>query len=171
MPLSSEDWADAFAKEARSDWKIYLLLSQQTPPVEACHWLHYLQMATEKAGKSYQMRAASNPENLAKSHIAFWNGLSVFIQGPGAHLMAHLKGSAWDGQFRKYRRLAQAVEQLAPANSPTKTPDNVEYPWPGRDRNGKDCLKVPCRYTFTIEAQLKRDPGFLKIVSEFVSRA
>lgn len=171
MPLTSDDWADAFAKQALSDWGIYQLLSHQEPPVDACHWLHYLQMATEKAGKAYQMRAAKEPEKYAKSHIAFEKGLSTFLNGPGKDQLAQVKGQARVNQLQKYRGLAKAVENLAPANDRENTPENAEYPWKRRDSNGNESLETPCEHLFDIESTLQKAPDFLKILAQFVNRA
>ncbi len=50
-------FAEAFAAQARSDWRVYrhlarLRLQSQGSSFPKCHDLHYLQMATEKIAKA-----------------------------------------------------------------------------------------------------------------------
>jgi hypothetical protein len=48
-------FADAFYRQAWSDWQAYKLLAE-ADGLPRCHALHYLQMACEKLAKAYRLR-------------------------------------------------------------------------------------------------------------------
>ncbi len=50
--MISNEWKKAFAKQSKSDLKVYELLCRN-PDIDTCHRLHYLQMHLEKIAKSY----------------------------------------------------------------------------------------------------------------------
>lgn len=52
-------YADAFIRQARSDWQAYLVLERSQ--VSSCHYLHYLQMVCEKVAKAYRLRDTQSP--------------------------------------------------------------------------------------------------------------
>ncbi|MCP4351616.1 MAG: hypothetical protein GY795_39630 [Desulfobacterales bacterium] len=45
--MISNEWKKAFAKQSKSDLKVYELLCRN-PDIDTCHRLHYLQMHLEK---------------------------------------------------------------------------------------------------------------------------
>ena len=74
--------ADAFAAQARSDWKVYQhLAGLPKPSFPACHALQHLQMATEKIAKAYRIRdTKADPGDLARHHTGFEEFVNSFFR-------------------------------------------------------------------------------------------
>jgi hypothetical protein len=139
MPNS---WRSAFLKQAQADFTMAKKLRRQGDAT--CHWLHYLQMATEKLAKGYTCSELGN----APPHTH--SGFTRFIQ----------KGAPSDGrlwavwgrdlksrrvfrtQVRRLVPVARLIESLAPALA--QSGPNPEYPW--EDLGG---IQVPVEYPFS----------------------
>ena len=161
MPVTNKEWADAFARQARSDMAVYELLALMNE-VERCHKLHYLQMACEKIAKAYRLRdMGMTIEETESSHKAF----SKFIEG-------HLKSPDVKKQYagkkelllhteRFARKLAEDIEKLAPAIDREATPQNAEYPWEDSEK-----IICPCDHDFSRLSRLNTPDGerFIEIV-------
>lgn len=161
MPVTNKEWADAFARQARSDMAVCELLLPINK-LERCHKLHYLQMACEKIAKAYRLRdMGMTIEETESSHKAF----SKFIEG-------HFKSPSVKRQYagrkellrnteRFARSLAEDIEKLAPAIDREATPQNAEYPW---EDSGK--IICPCDHDFSRLSRLDTPEGenFLDIV-------
>ncbi len=74
-------FADAFAAQGRSDWRVYQYLAPlQAPSFPACHALHYLQMATEKIAKAYRIRdTVADVDELVRHHTGFEEFVNAFF--------------------------------------------------------------------------------------------
>ncbi len=70
--------ARAYIEQAKADFESYKLLKIRGQP--ASQWLHFLQMATEKAGKAYLAAYGSDLEQLRRSHLAFVRFLRMLGQ-------------------------------------------------------------------------------------------
>lgn len=153
--------ADAFAAQARSDWRVYQHLAEQRDPGDAryplfprCHAWQHLQMATEKIAKAYRIRDTdADPDKLATRHPGFVEFVNAFFSSEA--IRAEYKGR--DAQRESLRKAAEAVareiEKLAPAIDKLSTPENAEYPW---ERSGK--VFVPVDYTYPT-LDVLRTPG------------
>ncbi len=153
-------FAAAFIAQARSDWRVFELLSDQSN-TDACHRHHYLQMACEKLAKAYRLRDTNAAvDDLVKSHVGF----AKFIQ---PYMLSTLK-EQYQGReaqlatlIRDARAIAREIEKMAPAVDRTNAPENAEYPW---EQAGQ--ITAPCKYTYP-GLDLLRKPGgraFLKLV-------
>lgn len=167
MAPSREAWAEAFARQARSDWRVYQHLSGADPryeacstEVETCHCLHFLQMACEKIAKAYRIRDLDTSfEDLSRHHTGFASFVNAFLSSPT--FKNEFRGRAAQLQALKssMRHLASEIECIAPAINRDARPDNAEYPW----QDGDQAL-VPCDYTFP-NLNLRDTPNGRRLLS------
>jgi hypothetical protein len=166
MPPDREDWARAYAKQSRSDFRLYSKVMSVSSDIEECHRLHYLQMACEKIAKAYRFRDTLTPiEELLTSHVAF----SKFIENLLKSAVIRHDYQGKDAKLRResqfFRNLAREVEKLAPAVDRVATPQNAEYPWEDAEQ-----IIVPSEYGYPNLVLLK-DPGgrnFLKLIEKAI---
>jgi len=183
VPPSRDEWAVAFATQARSDWAVFGLLCELAVPqpdhtgegepsipaavVEWCHALHYLQMACEKVAKAYRLRdTAADPDELMGGHVGFPRFIRAFCKAPQVKAVYDGRASHLRSLEKSAFQLAQKVEKLAPAADRAARPDNAEYPWAVGD-----LVVVPAHYAYP-NLSLLRQPGgraFLKIVGRAMS--
>lgn len=159
-----EKWGLAFVRQARSDWRVYQLLSEASVP--ACHVLHYLQMACEKVAKAYRIRDLSSPiDELTRHHVGFTRFVSAFLRSP-------MMCRAFENQTARHRtlmqemnQLARLIEGLAPAVDREARPENSEYPWVA----GDDVI-APCDYGYPNFSLLTepRGRGLLKLIGRMM---
>lgn len=142
-------WRGAFFRQAREDFRMahelrqaWLKDSENTPD---CHWIHYLQMATEKLARGYLAPVGGGKPK--ETHTGFVR----FIQKAASRdrrLCSCLKLQKQD--FPPYLRglvpLADDVQNMAPALA--RDAPNPEYPWP----DPKKGVQVPCEYTFSLSS-------------------
>ncbi len=183
MPPTREQWAVAFAAQARSDWAVFGLLRElavpqpdqmdgHAPPmpaavVEWCHALHYLQMACEKIAKAYRLRdTAADPDELMRGHVGFPRFIRAFCKAPQVKAIYEGQAAHLRSLEKSAFQLAQEVEKLAPAADRTARPDNAEYPWAAGD-----LAVVPAHYAYPNLSLLRQKGGraFLKIVGRAMS--
>ena len=161
MP-SRTAWADAYYRQARSDWRLFEELRVRKD-VERAHALHYLQMATEKLAKAYRFRdTRTKEEDLLSSHVGFERFLRLFLGS--ADVVRRYAGR--NAQLLRVRRecchVARAVETLTPSVDPEASPVNAEYPWADGER-----VVAPVDHTFS-QVDFSKLPGgrlFLTVVS------
>ena len=156
---ASSAYADAFIRQARSDWQAYLVLERSQ--VSSCHHLHYLQMVCEKVAKAYRLRDTQSPVvDLVSSHSGFSKFVSPFF---GTVLKDEYVGKTAQLQqlIQSARALAREIEKLAPAIDRVSSPENAEYPWV---RDG--VVIAPCDFDFPSLGLLRQAGGraFLKLV-------
>ncbi len=160
MP-SAATWSAAFHRQAESDWKVFLLL-QPISDVPPCHALHYLQMATEKLAKAWRLLQPGVAVNQIMMHHV---GLPAFINAYLLSPSMRVEFTGRSAQLRSIRydcrRIAEAIERLAPAVDRERTPSNVEYLWAVEDA----CV-VPVDHPFPELARLEAPAGhrFLLLV-------
>jgi hypothetical protein len=69
-PYTRADWVEAFAEQGKSDLIVYEILRNSERnsnlDVPSCHRLHYLQMATEKIAKAYQVAGGNLSPRMEK---------------------------------------------------------------------------------------------------------
>lgn len=159
-------FADAFAAQGRSDWRVYqYLASLQSPSFPVCHSFHYLQMATEKIAKAYRIRdTASDVDDLARHHPGFEEFVNAFFRSPQIRSEYVGKDSALRALQTNAAALAREIEKLAPATDRSAAPENAEYPWE-RD----DCVFRPCEYGYPNLSFLKAHSG--RATMNMISRA
>jgi hypothetical protein len=156
-------YAEAFLKQARSDWRVYRLLLD-TPDIPPCHSLHYLQMACEKVAKAYRLRDTASPvDTLLSKHVGFPKFVSAFLKSPQMKRRYAGKDAQLGAFERTAATLARAIERLAPAVDRGAEPDNSEYPW--ETAGG---VMVPCEFGFPGLSRLREPTGqaFLKLIDE-----
>lgn len=153
-------FATAFIAQARSDWRVYRVLSERSD-VALCHQLHYLQMACEKMAKAYRLRdTKAAVDELVSKHSGFSKFVSPFFT---AVLKPEYLGKdeQLTGLLSRARTIAREIEKLAPAMDRVAVPENAEYPW---ERDGR--VTAPCDYAFPALELLKQAGGraFLNLV-------
>lgn len=141
-------------EQARSDFEVFEHLQSQS--FDACHQLHYLQMATEKLGKAYFWREGHAPPTSHAAFVRFLQLLDTRKHRDRERIATRLGFSSGD-QFETWLRsiapLAHDIQKLAPALAGFDGP-NVEYPWPTDDP-----VNAPCRYSFPVAADLQSSRG------------
>lgn len=149
-------FADAFAAQGRSDWRVYqYLASLQAPSFPSCHALHYLQMATEKIAKAYRIRdTAADVDDLARHHTGFEEFVNAFFRSPKIRGEYAGKDAALRTLQTNAAALARQIEKLAPAKDRLASPENAEYPW---ERDERVCR--PCEYGYPNLSLLKAHSG------------
>jgi hypothetical protein len=148
----------AFLTQARSDWEVYLLLTERRESVQACHELHYLQMTVEKLAKAVICSGGAAPP---RTH-AVAERLVQLLRAP---VMARRLGynpdqrAAYLDLLRKVAPLFQEIEQLCPAVSAGTDGPNVEYPWPVYASSGAPDWIAPASYPFDLAERLRHGNG------------
>lgn len=153
-----------FLVQARSDLAVFELLLKE-PGLPACHFLHYLQMATEMLGKAHAWR--SGPQtHTHRAFVGFLRSLATNRQAQ-EQLGFEGKNANWKHLLRKSIPLAEQIEDLAPALSPDAP--NPEYPWP-RAAPGS----APAEYDFSLRNDLVKTAHgrqFLELVRRLFATA
>ncbi len=144
-------WCEAYLLQARSDWQVYQILQQQ--PVEECHSLHYLQMATEKLGKAFLIAGGNAPALVHTSHKAFVRFLQVAAYNPDLQRQLRMTRQQLRAHVRLLLPIADEIERLAPALA--YGGPNAEYPW----ETPAGIVQVPAIYRFTLNNQLRTPKG------------
>jgi hypothetical protein len=161
-----DEWALAYAKQSRSDFAVFRLLSGSAS-VEECHRLHSLQMACEKIAKAYRFRDTdTSDERLTTEHVAFSQFIESYL-GSADIKMRYRDRVAQLREVRKVaRKLAREIEKLAPAVDREGTPANAEYPWEDAGR-----VMTPCEFTFPALALLKEAGGrtFIRLIDTAIT--
>jgi hypothetical protein len=163
--------AEAYLRQARSDFAIYELLQSLPPgqPVPECHPLHYFQMATEKLSKAVLLR--SNPGFSPYTHVVL-SKLPATLEGNASRLAAVLgygNVRSLRVYLRSMRALFDEVEKLQPdvahrkGVGPGKTNPNVEYPWEGRHTNGAQGWLVPAEHEFQLLGRLQTNAAGIQM--------
>jgi hypothetical protein len=134
-------WDAAYLRQAESDFRVFLLVKDREE-VEACHKLHYLQMATEKLAKaflSFRTQGRRQP-SVHDVLILFVKATIKYAPVARAFRMASLSDY---GEYVRQNILPVTAElqDLYPKGSEDKP--NVEYPW---EANGQ--LYTPTDYSF-----------------------
>lgn len=150
--MDREAWALAYHRQAVSDWRMYQRLALD-PGVEACHALHYLQMATEKLAKAYHFRdRGTSTERLLTEHVGFQRFVAAWLYRRGLRARAGHRPRMGQATVDQLLLLARQVERLAPAVDRLRTPSNSEYPW-----DDGSAVVTPADYGFP-ELSLLREP-------------
>lgn len=123
----SNSWRDAFLRQARSDFDVANELRRRGRA--PCHWIHYLQMATEKLAKAYLISDQGGPP--PRSHASFVRFVRVVgSRSPAIASRYRNRGAQLKAYLRGLEPIAQAIENLAPAIA--QDGPNPEYPWSHR---------------------------------------
>lgn len=158
----------AHLEQGRSQLQLYeFLAARDANEAPEAHTLHFLQMATENIAKAILLR--SNPGWDKYRH-------AVFAAIPH-HLRArHIAKTLGWTDFKAYQRflsdvmpLCQEIEKLHPQGGSGEIErSNVEYPWLGRDRDGREIWLVPAAYEFGLLSRMRRSLGMRLINFLFV---
>ncbi len=115
----------AFLSQARSDYQLFLFLRVQSQP--PCHWLHYLQMCTEKVAKAYFWDTSTPPgdggHRYFVSFMTYVSGITKVRNGLGLATLSELRN-----YIRPLIPIARGIEALSPSVAGER--ENVEYPFP-----------------------------------------
>lgn len=132
-------WRAAFLLQARSDFDMAKELRKAGAP--DCHWLHFLQMATEKLSKGVSC-SPTKMDAPPRSH----RGFSVFIRkearrAEGLRRFLKLELDQFRRNLETLEPIVHEIERLAPAIAGDGP--NAEYPWaaPGM-------VQAPVSYRF-----------------------
>jgi len=134
-------WRSAFLKQAQADFTMARKL--RTQGEATCHWLHYLQMATEKLAKGYACSELGGAP--PHTHCGFTRFIQRGAPSDGRLLAVWGRESrsrkVFRSQVRRLVPVARLIESLTPALA--LSGPNPEYPW--KDYNG---IHVPVEYPF-----------------------
>lgn len=135
-------WAQAFRRQAESEYGVYKWLSEKESALPTCHRLHALQMATEKLAKSYM--AGSDDVVPKKSHAVFEGFLRLIASNRDIR-----KRFGYEGRHEQFKAtvyallpFARKVQSLAPSGELDQM--NAEYPW----QNAQQKVVCPADYGF-----------------------
>lgn len=94
----------------------------------ACHWIHFLQMATEKMARAHAMDPNSN-EQPARTHGGFFLLIRTGLANERWQGRLGYAGQSkqYKAILKRLRPLAQQTENMAPALAEDRP--NPEYPW------------------------------------------
>jgi hypothetical protein len=158
---SPEDiWANAFARQADVDLKIW---EERDPPLlvaHECHRLLLLQMACEKLAKAHLLDAGNDSTRLQKSHAVIRKHLPLIIEQTLRSLDHDPR--KWRELLRWVRQLSGEIELLNPAIQRSNRPDNCEYPWEVAGQ-----IFSPIDHSFNVTSLLGRNqygPTFFKLL-------
>jgi len=161
---TSQQWAQAFARQADADFEMFLFLQSQES-VRECHFLQFLQMSCEKLVKAHMYTKGIRPGEIESSHRFAFDFDNVLRQQLGAtgfspkrkkHLMRHTKHPAAE------------IEYLAPSvKRGGLRLDNCEYPW----EDDRGILHSPLDWTFLPTQLIAAPTGrtILKLVRRAIS--
>lgn len=134
-------WKEAFLQQARSDFMVLLHLKQTT--LDYCHFLHYLQMASEKLAKSHLCHGTNPPKFVHDALVKF-----IRVESIAGKLRWSYPGFS-AAQYRETMKdllpLAQKIEALAPEKN-VSCP-NPEYPWIFPGSSATEVI-APAQYHF-----------------------
>jgi hypothetical protein len=164
-----EEWALAYAKQAKADLDAHDFLCQRSldragrgAALPICQSHHFLQMACEKLCKAYLCRAGSDPKDLQGSHAYIAKPLPVALREQFARGYGRpLRDKSW--LMQHIRHFAREIELLSPAvDDGGRRPDNCEYPW----EDATSEMRIPADHEFPNLSFLKEPSGthFLKLV-------
>ena len=153
-------WKTAFLRKGESDFKIYAKLKNQQE-IEPCHYLHYLQMAAEKIGKSLTCpnESIQPPEN----HYGLTKWLKHAKAGSAHQGLMKICKIKKKADFRAYLQglihFALQIECLAPAIAKKHgSGPNAEYPW--QDPRSA-IIHIPADHPFS---GILESPKYIKLV-------
>lgn len=91
MPLTQDDWADGYLKQAKAEWVVWNTL-RDTSDIPECVRLHLLQMSMEKLGKAHRLRhGALSIEAASKHHVAFEKTVAAILSARGRQIFSGMK--------------------------------------------------------------------------------
>jgi len=143
----------AYLLQAEADWKMFKEAWQSSLP--RSHGLHFLQMATEKAGKAYLAAGGETLKKLKRSHHAFVKFLQTLPRNwPLQTSNGFHNRAAFRNRVANLKPLAESIERLAPALA--RDGPNPEYPW--KEPRGE--VKCPWQHKFEdIKKQIDSSKG------------
>ena len=99
------NWAQAFARQARSDFEAreHLLQSNELPQ---CHQLHYLQMAMEKTAKAHLIAGRADAQTLQSNHAYIAKVVPIIVR-EGLARAPGIRAAGW---------VTEAIRTTGPAN-------------------------------------------------------
>jgi hypothetical protein len=153
---------EAFLAQARSDFAVCEHLRAQD--LAPCHWMHYLQMTTEKLAKAVRLSPAGGA-TFKHSHVAFSKLSAILRRQTVLAPTLHMETNSYREFIDQTSALRAGIEQLAPDVAGGRP--NAEYPWEARDHSGQLRWWAPCDWTFPIEAEMRSPQGhaLLKLIT------
>jgi hypothetical protein len=156
---------ELFLVQARTVFSVFSIF-RTDGSLPHCHALHYLQMATELLGKAHAW--GKGPQKKL-THRALVKFLKVLASNTKAQSQLNYKGKneQWTQMLRKWKALAERIEDLAPDLAGDDP--NPEYPWPPANPT-----ETPARYEFPIWKELTDTAdgrAFLKFFSALLDSA
>ena len=135
----ARSWREAFFLQAASDYRVARRL-QGYRDLPSCHWIHFLQMATEKMARGYRARpAGGEPPRTHRGFLKFVR--KAASRDPHLRSLLKMRNDQCRAFLKSLAPLADQIEKLAPALAGGGP--NAEYPWP----LGPGC-RAPVEYDF-----------------------
>lgn len=156
---------ELFLIQSRSVFTVFAMF-RKDKNLPHCHALHYLQMATELLGKAYAWKKGRPKKLTHRSLVRF---LKVLTDNSKAQTQLGYDGKneQWTHMLRKWKGLAEKIEDLAPDLA--QDDPNPEYPWPPANPT-----ETPARYEFPIWKELTENPtgrAFIQFISDLLDAA
>ena len=158
-------WRTAFIAQGESDLEIFYKL--HSTPVEPCHYLHYLQMASEKIAKGLSCKdeLTQPPET---HHILVKWMRQLMTNKPHSDWFVVCRCKSFE-QFKTYLQgligFASSIEAMAPdvAKKRGQGP-NAEYPWVDAKTSE---VRFPAEYQYS---EIIKNIKFFKLI-KFIQAA
>jgi hypothetical protein len=150
----------AFYRQSSSDWRLFEELRNRSRR-EACHELHYLQMATEKLAKAFLWGTRTPPRQTHVSLVQFLRRIGTSRRVRDALEFGRQEQlAAW---VRGVLPLAYLIERLAPdlaGDGP-----NPEYPWPP---DLPETAPVDYDFPAVLELETARGRQFVELIGRLL---
>ena len=160
----SAAWKGAYLAQAKADYQVFELLLRQE--IAACHWLHYLQMCTEKLGKAVALAGGQSFSQVRYSHKSFAQFLRTVARNHAIREHLKMTSEALCASVAGVLPVAYAIERLAPALA--HGGPNPEYPW----ETSGGTIVAPAEHDFSVAEDVKKPQGrnLLKLVRVAMDR-
>lgn len=157
--------SEAFRCQAESDLSVFQLLVSQDG-MATCHWLHYLQMTSEKIGRAVRLADEQSGAD-ALSHAAIVKALRLLRNQRGAARTLGMDSRQFQQLVDRCLPIAYEIERLAPSFAAGPNP---EYPW--HDPMKPASWIAPSCHQFSIAATMRGPDGqrYLRLLRELIAR-
>ncbi|MCH8053971.1 MAG: hypothetical protein IH895_07925 [Planctomycetes bacterium] len=160
----SATWQDAYLAQAKADYQVFELLLNEE--IAACHWLHYLQMCTEKLGKAVALAGGQSFSQVRYSHKSFAQFLRTVARNHAIQEHLDMTSKMLRASVGGVLPVAYDIERLAPALA--HGGPNPEYPW----ETSGGSIVTPAEHEFSVAADVRKPQGrnLLKLVRVAMDR-
>ncbi|MCH8963600.1 MAG: hypothetical protein IIB58_01460 [Planctomycetes bacterium] len=149
--MMSATWKGAYLVQAKADYQVLELLLKEE--IAACHWLHYLQMCTEKLGKAVALAGGQPFSQIRFSHKSFVQFLRTVPRNHAIQKHLDVTSKILRASVNGVLPVAHAIERLAPALA--KDGPNPEYPW----ETSGGTVVAPTEHAFSVATDIRKPQG------------